>query len=1054
MAVVHDQPPSAAPTLVGRETEQLALARAIETVAAGRGQVVLLSGEPGIGKSSLARWTAERARDAGLPVHWGFAWEGGGAPPYWPWTQCLRALLAPSAAESPGLHPALRQLLPELLIEAEPPARGLEPEQARFQLLEGVRALLSAQAVSQPFLLVLEDLHAADRESLYLLQYVCQHAAACGFMLLGTFRELQARLGDESSPLWRCAREATLLTLSGLRAADIGELLERIDGRAPTPERIRQMQAATEGNPLYLNELLAVAGSADARGELSLAASGNLQQLILQHLQTLPRDCFDILSAASVLGREFGSEALAALLDKQAEELEAGLRPAVQATLLRATEAGNWRFAHLFHREALYAALEPERRRELHLRRATNLEEALRAGFGESWAELAGHYLAAGPSYRRQAVEAWRAAARRAADRLAFTEAATLYARALEAFGAGPGADPGARCQLQVQAACATLRAGELEKGHALCLDAFRLARTLEDPVLMATSALAYGTAFAIGKVDPELVRLLRESLDALERSPEDRLGHQASGLRPRLLARLAAALQPAPMPGEPVAMAFEAVEQARLTRDRRCLYETLTSAISALMDFADAGDRLPLTREYATLAEEFDDVAAQFRAQSLLIIDGLELGDPELMEAATDLCGRLADRIGLPHYRWRVDSARALLSTVRGEPGAASRHHAQAVKEAHRVNDPVAQTTLALQAFGLLAERDRIEPEELRRAHETVAEAFAASGVDDLYARPMMARAYLRLGDEQTAQSICSSACVSRLLGMPEMSNVQIIGDCAVLRSDADLARRVYRLLQDSALVCGHSGLYGMSWNGPVSLTLARLARLLGEDAAVTGHLERALSVAQRMGAQHLEKVIRSELGAVDATDSRPRQKAGAAIARIDLAEAGEVWRLRFEGREATLKDSKGLRILARLLAEPDREFHALDLNSSAGSALIEASTDAAAVSGIDRQAAEAYRERLAGIAEALQEAREHNDPGRVDSLLEEQEALQGELGRAFGLGGRRRPAGAAAERARVNVTRRLRDAIARIGEQLPEAGRYLDNTVKTGTYCKFTAL
>lgn len=515
--------------------------------------------------------------------------------------------------------------------------------------------------------------------------------------------------------------------------------------------------------------------------------------------------------------------------------------------------------------------------------------------------------------------------------------------------------------------------------------------------------------------------------------------------------------------------MAFEAVERARATGNRRTLFETLTSAISALMDFAEADDRLPLNREYAALAETFDDVPAQFRAHSLLIIDGLESGDAELLDRSIDRCARLASRIGLPHYEWRVHSARALQAMIHGEQEAAQRHHELAREEARRADDRSADTTLAIQAFGLLVERGVTDPEQIRQAHQAIDAAMAASGADDIFSRPLVARQYLRIGDERTALSICSPGTVARLLGMSEVCNTQVLGDCALLREDRRLARQVYETLGDASVVCGHSGLYGMTWNGPLALTLARLAGFLGEREAVRPCLERALQVAERMGAQVLQRTIRDELEtpdsgghrsaardrpAVDSAAPATLREPGGRSPAVELVQSGEFWQVRFGGRETSLKDSKGMRILARLLDEPDREFHALDLNDPAGSAVVEPALDEAGVGGLDSQARAAYRRRLAEIDERLQEAREMNDAGAVESLLEEQEALQRELTRAFGLGGRRRRSGSAAERARVNVTRRVRDAIGRIGEQLPEAGRYLDSTVKTGTYCKYTAL
>ena len=1052
------------PFVVGREAEQRALAQALDGLSGGNGGVILLCGDPGIGKSTLARWAAARARDAGVPAYWGFAWEAGGAPPYWIWTQCLRALLAGHgvAAATPGPATApLAQLLPELGAGNLPGLDQLQPQQARFQLLEAVRSLLARAAAERPFLLVLDDLHAADRESLFLLQHVCQHAAQSGYLLLGTFRDLEARLADESSPLWRCAREALLLPLHVLGKQDVCALLEQRGGSPPPEERVRRLFDATEGHPLYLNELLALPGTDASEPGALPVIPGSLQQVIRRHLETLPRPSFDALAAAAVLGREFETAALSELLEQDENTVTRTLQPAVQANLLRPAGEAAWRFAHLFHREVLYASLDFAERQALHLRRATALERALKSGLGDACAELAEHWLAAGPAHRHQAVAAWRGAAQRAGERLAFTESAALFRRALDTFGAGPGAEPAERFELLLQTASATLRAGEVDPGHELCLEAWRLARTLEDPGRMARAALAYGGAFTIGAVDPELVRLLRESLAALGRRRGADPGGDWDHLWPRLQARLAAALQPAPDPAEPIAMAFEAVGRARATGDRRTLFETLTSAISALMDFAEAADRTPLNREYADLAEAFDDVPAQFRAHSLLLIDGLETGDARLMDASIEQCARLAARIGLPHYQWRVHAARALLAMVHGELEAALAHHDRARAEAARADDRSADTTLAIQAFGLLAEGGVTDPGRVRQAYEAITAAMAASGTDDIFVRPLIARQFLRLGDERTALTVCSPGTVSRLLGMGEVCNVQVLGDCAVLRGDRELAREVYDVLSEARVVCGHSGLYGMTWSGPMVFTLARLAQVLGETDRVRGHLERALEVAERLGARPLVERIAAELGqapapVAHAAASRPggAERPGPSARRnVQLIPAGDFWQVRFADGEAAVKDSKGVQILARLLGDPEREFHALDLNVPAGAAIVE-TVDGGGLAGLDEQARAAYRRRLAEIAEALDEARAMNDVSGVEMLLEEQEALQRELTRAFGLGGRQRASGSAAERARVNVTRRIRDAIEKIGEHLPDAARYLDNTIKTGTYCKYTPL
>jgi hypothetical protein len=148
-------------------------------------------------------------------------------------------------------------------------------------------------------------------------------------------------------------------------------------------------------------------------------------------------------------------------------------------------------------------------------------------------------------------------------------------------------------------------------------------------------------------------------------------------------------------------------------------------------------------------------------------------------------------------------------------------------------------------------------------------------------------------------------------------------------------------------------------------------------------------------------------------------------------------------------IKNSKGMEMIARLVSQPDQEIHVLDLS---GAAAAPDTGDAGPV--LDDQARRDYQARVVELQEELEEAETLGDTGRADSARDELDFITRELSQAFGLGGRKRRAGSAAERARVNVRRRIKDAIKRIDEQLPDAGRYLENAIKTGTYCRYSPL
>ncbi len=204
--MVESQPPNnPAPglsplrgTFVGRQREMGELKAALEDAIAGRGRLVMLAGEPGIGKTRTAQELAYDAEARGAKVLWGWCYELEGAPPYWPWIQPLRSYIQekgsaelrsqmrPGASDIAQVVPEVRQALPDL-----EPSPTLEPEQARFRLFDSITNFLKNAAQSQPLLLVLEDLHWADHSSLMLWEFVGKEISNARVMLLGTYRDVE-----------------------------------------------------------------------------------------------------------------------------------------------------------------------------------------------------------------------------------------------------------------------------------------------------------------------------------------------------------------------------------------------------------------------------------------------------------------------------------------------------------------------------------------------------------------------------------------------------------------------------------------------------------------------------------------------------------------------------------------------------------------------------------------------------------------------------------------------------------------------------------------------
>jgi tetratricopeptide (TPR) repeat protein len=213
----------------------------------------------------------------------------------------------------------------------------------------------------------------------------------------------------------------------------------------------------------------------------------------------------------------------------------------------------------------------------------------------------------------------------------------------------------------------------------------------------------------------------------------------------------------------------------------------------------------------------------------------------------------------------------------------------------------------------------------------------------------------------------------------------------------------------------------------------------------------ERALAEASRLWTDVGVPYEAARAGQAHAGADRP---AGTATPAVDdsIRREGDYWTVVFDGRTVRVRDTKGMHHLARLLAEPGREFHVLDLvGAEAGSRDQVAAAGTSAGELLDDRAKAAYRRRLAEIDEDLEEATAHADLGRAAQAETERELLLRELSRAVGLGGRDRLAGSASERARAGVTRALRSAIARLAEHDRALGAHLDRTIRTGTYCAY---
>jgi DNA-binding SARP family transcriptional activator len=431
--------------LVGRRAELDVLSRAAHSARSGRGRVLLIAGDPGIGKTTLleefSTW------EHGLSIHWGYCHEGEGAPPFWPWRQILESLVSETSPGAvlgaAGARSAdLLQVLPELATDAADEARDVvpNPEEARFRLYVAVASVLTQLARNRPLMIVLDDLHWSDSATLRLLEFVAKKIRQGHILIVATYRDIEVGPDHQLSPALASLARLPMVervTLDGFSPQEVSSYVLSVTGSAPAEAFVDELHSRTGGNPFFLAEVLRLVEGAVKPEEVAIESiarvPANVRDVILARVGTLPPEAQRFLEEAAVLGRAFDVQALAALESVDEGEVLDALTPAVKARLIVATDpiAGDYRFSHALVRDALYEELTPGIKARLHLSWGEVLE-ALRASDPAHAAQIAAHYYQAGVlGAADKAVRYGTIAADHAVAQLAYEDAERLYRSAL-----------------------------------------------------------------------------------------------------------------------------------------------------------------------------------------------------------------------------------------------------------------------------------------------------------------------------------------------------------------------------------------------------------------------------------------------------------------------------------------------------------------------------------------------------------------------------------------------------------------------------------------------
>src|SRR3954453_7851684 len=523
---------------VGYERGLASLEDAREVALVGQGGLALVGGEPGVGKTRLADELARVAGARGGEVLWGRCPDAGGAPAYWPWIQVLRTLIAardPVATRAElGAHVReLVQLMPELGDGLPDPAAVpiADAEELRFRLSDAVAGFLKRASASQPLVIVLDDLHAADHASIAMLRFVAPALLDAHVLIVGTYRDTE--VGPDhplSQALSELARrtDCVQLVLTGLSADDTAHFVELSAGIAPMPALATAIHDATSGNPLFVNELVRLLRSEDRLDELEnatdLALPRAVGQVIGSRLENLSERCRQLLAVAAVIGGEFDLTLVQHAGDTAVEDILEAIDEAVEARVIErsAGPEGTFRFLHELVRHALYEQLGTLERARTHAAVAAALEQLHSARLGPVVASLAYHCVAALPvGDALKAVDYLTLAGEAAAQQAASADAARCYLRAAEIARANamPG-DTG--CELYVRYAEQLVLVGDLRSALAAVEEADALAEAAPDQTRAArlTIARTHLAGLDWETVDDdaveEAIALFRETGDAL----------------------------------------------------------------------------------------------------------------------------------------------------------------------------------------------------------------------------------------------------------------------------------------------------------------------------------------------------------------------------------------------------------------------------------------------------------------------------------------------------------------------------------------------------------
>ncbi len=1008
---------------VGRTDELLRLQRALADARRGDGRFVLVTGKPGIGKTTLVEELMSREGDTRLQLGMGRAWEGAGAPPWWIWREALRPL-------------GVDLSFPTTLVDDE----------ARFACLETIAEAVRDLADGAPLVLVLDDLQWADASSLLAAKLVARSLAGTALLLIGTLRDPAPSPGDTHDVIADLRREATVVPLAALGRSEIATMLTQHGVDAASA--IDATLSLSGGNPLFATRLLDDPGTRDelVGGRAPLVPSA-LSSVLGRHLDQL--DAFDqaIVEWAAVSGDPLDVPLLVAASGQSADDVRAAIERGAHAGLLVPVASGSPRsrlFVHDLFRSATCERIEPPRRAAMHRAIARALEAR-----PEMDVRIAEHLFAADPDDTSAATAiASLRAGRVAMTRLAYEQAIIMAERA--ALADERAGRHGSLAKGLALLAEARFHAGDARAATAAAERAIAIATDVaDDAEPYARAALALGLRRTMGVADRALVGTLEEAIARM-----DRCALKDTALLCALEARLGAALQPAVDPRRALETARRAIGHARASGDQALLARTLHEARPAFRLLEPLEERLALDSELLSLATMLRDASLAAHASGRLFWLAIEAGDAITADLHLAEYERLAKSSGTAQHGLGANTARAARAAMCGAWDEAERILARLDATRAQWSDVAS----ALPTDIVATMRAAIGTSRGDASYVDAALREAPPAI-----RPVIELVFdARLGHRERAAK-AFRACAGGLLGKePSFVLRLFLGEACVLLRETAYAERLTALLEPWSGRHAVSTPLALYW-GSVDRLLAGFAALAGDSVRAERLYESAIAAEEALGAFPHAEHTRTERAAMlshRATPALPsiapvRGRTRAPLS-IDLTHEGDTWVVRFGDEEARTKDVVGLHYLAYLLARPDVAVPAVELFAARAHAPGGASAPVPSGSAgeiLDAKAVASYRAHARDLRDSLDTAVANNDLGATEVARHELDLIEDELRAAVGLGGRLRRSGSEMERVRVSVTTRIRKAIDRLRERSPLAAHHLGAAIKTGSTCIYNS-